>query len=354
MVRVGGMKNLIPALLIAAALAACGKSDTSKTQTTGNPAVAPLAPSAAPEAAAIAGPVVAGFDPAKTPIANATLGAWPYFGLIDGYTRMTKANSAGDAGTVDYLKEANFDRYEFYDGVKLIPVEGRLVSFKAKGKDAAFFEVQKTYERLVKDLGGVTVFEGKGQSLTDNKLKFSDGRHRARYWLEKDEMGVYMVRLPDREIWVEAYHPYPVDNNDYWLTVVEKKTLDPRAKLLGAEEMKTALDTAGHIALYINFDTDKTSIKPDAAPAIAEIVKLMNSNPGLKITVEGHTDNVGAPARNQTLSEGRAAAVVGSLMAQGVAMDRMTPKGFGQTKPIADNGTEDGRAKNRRVELVKR
>jgi outer membrane protein OmpA-like peptidoglycan-associated protein len=83
-------------------------------------------------------------------------------------------------------------------------------------------------------------------------------------------------------------------------------------------------------------------------------VALLNANPDLKLTVEGHTDNVGSPAHNQTLSQGRANAVVGALMAQGIDLGRLQPKGFGQAKPIADNATEGGRAKNRRVELVKR
>lgn len=165
-------------------------------------------------------------------------------------------------------------------------------------------------------------------------------------------MGVYMVRTPTAQIWVEVYQPWD-DDKGYWLTVMETKPLEVTAKLLDAEAMKAALDKDGHIALYINFDTDKTAINPDSQPTVGEIVKLLNANPGLKLEVQGHTDNAGTAAHNQTLSDGRAAAVVGALIAQGVAMDRLTPKGYGQTKPIADNGSEDGRAKNRRVELVK-
>jgi outer membrane protein OmpA-like peptidoglycan-associated protein len=81
---------------------------------------------------------------------------------------------------------------------------------------------------------------------------------------------------------------------------------------------------------------------------------MMKSNPDLKIGVEGHTDNVGTPPSNKTLSEARAKSVVLAIVAQGVPADRISPAGFGQDKPIADNNTEEGRAKNRRVELVKR
>jgi OmpA-OmpF porin, OOP family len=104
----------------------------------------------------------------------------------------------------------------------------------------------------------------------------------------------------------------------------------------------------------INFDTGKASIKPDSEPVIAEIVKLLNNHPDWKMRVEGHTDNVGVKSANMTLSQQRAAAVVTSLVAQGIAPARLTSQGFGDMEPIADNTTEAARAQNRRVEIVKR
>jgi outer membrane protein OmpA-like peptidoglycan-associated protein len=87
---------------------------------------------------------------------------------------------------------------------------------------------------------------------------------------------------------------------------------------------------------------------------VAEVVKLLQASPALRLAVEGHTDNAGTPAHNQQLSEARAQAVVAALAAQGIATSRLQAAGFGQTKPLADNATETGRAQNRRVELVKR
>jgi outer membrane protein OmpA-like peptidoglycan-associated protein len=81
---------------------------------------------------------------------------------------------------------------------------------------------------------------------------------------------------------------------------------------------------------------------------------MMKSNPDLKIGVEGHTDNVGTPASNKTLSEERAKSVVSEIVGQGISSDRLSPSGFGQDKPIADNNTDEGKAKNRRVELVRK
>jgi OOP family OmpA-OmpF porin len=122
---------------------------------------------------------------------------------------------------------------------------------------------------------------------------------------------------------------------------------------LPAGEMKRELDSKGHVALYINFDFDKSDIKPESQPIIDEILKLLKTNPSLNLTVEGHTDNVGAPDYNRRLSDARARSVVAALTAHGIASRRLTAVGFGQEKPVADNGTEAGRAQNRRVELVK-
>ena len=121
-----------------------------------------------------------------------------------------------------------------------------------------------------------------------------------------------------------------------------------------ASDMFEALNRDGHVSLYINFDTGKSVIRDESMPIIDQIVQMLNSNPELKLSVEGHTDNVGSPASNKTLSEARAKSVVSAIVSQGVAADRLSPVGFGQDKPIADNSTDEGRAKNRRVELVKK
>jgi len=121
-----------------------------------------------------------------------------------------------------------------------------------------------------------------------------------------------------------------------------------------AGDMFEALSREGHIALYINFDTGKSAIKPESKPIINQIVDMLKSNPQLKINVEGHTDNVGNQKSNKMLSDARAKAVVAEIIVQGIEAGRLTAIGHGQEKPIADNNTEEGRTKNRRVELVKK
>lgn len=135
--------------------------------------------------------------------------------------------------------------------------------------------------------------------------------------------------------------------------VIEEKPFQLSIKPPQVDELKAALDKDGHVALYINFDFNKATLKPDAQPVIAQVLALLKANPTLKLSIQGHTDSIGAHDYNVTLSQARAAAVVATLKAQGVAAARLTSAGFGPDKPIAPNDTDIGRAKNWRVELVK-
>ncbi|WP_455636354.1 OmpA family protein [Parabacteroides sp.] len=122
----------------------------------------------------------------------------------------------------------------------------------------------------------------------------------------------------------------------------------------GAVPLYDRMMTDGKFITYgITFDVGKSTIKPESMGEINRIVKLMQDNPDLKFSVEGHTDSTGNEATNQTLSDARSKAVVDKLVEMGIAADRLTSSGKGQSNPIADNGTDEGRAKNRRVEFVK-
>jgi outer membrane protein OmpA-like peptidoglycan-associated protein len=160
-------------------------------------------------------------------------------------------------------------------------------------------------------------------------------------------MATMKIAKDGREAWAEI----ACDNNRYSLVIVEKEAL---VQVVTAGDMLAALDKQGFIALDIHFDTAKAVIKPESQPTVDQIVALLKSNPKLKISVEGHTDNVGTLQSNQVLSEARAAAVVEAIVKQGVDRARLASAGFGQSTPVADNRTEEGRAKNRRVELVRK
>ena len=120
-------------------------------------------------------------------------------------------------------------------------------------------------------------------------------------------------------------------------------------------ELKKSLAQSGRARLYgILFDLDSSVIRPESRPVLDEVLALLQGEPGWGLTIEGHTDSSGTDAHNQTLSEQRAAAIKAYLVAGGIAESRLTTVGLGESRPVADNATEVGRALNRRVELVRR
>jgi outer membrane protein OmpA-like peptidoglycan-associated protein len=156
-----------------------------------------------------------------------------------------------------------------------------------------------------------------------------------------------------KKIWVQV----DVNNagEQYTLYVVEEAAMEQKVEFT-AMELAKALNDTGSVALYgILFDTGKATIKPESAKALAPVGDLLKSQAALKLEIQGHTDNVGTAAANLKLSQDRAAAVKAYLLQTfGIAADRLSATGLGDTKPVGDNKTEDGRSKNRRVELVKK
>jgi outer membrane protein OmpA-like peptidoglycan-associated protein len=143
-------------------------------------------------------------------------------------------------------------------------------------------------------------------------------------------------------------------NGYYELDIVEKETLGEETPSV-AREMKKELDLKGQLIVYsILFDFDKYDLKKASTKPVGEIGELLLSFPGLKIEIQGHTDNQGDDEYNLKLSQKRADSVKLYLTSLGVDASRLTAKGYGSTKPVASNNTRDGRAKNRRVVLVER
>lgn len=139
------------------------------------------------------------------------------------------------------------------------------------------------------------------------------------------------------------------------LEVVETKAMETGMVTVDAESMSKDLASSGHVALYgIHFDTGKDVIKAESESTLAEIGRLLKQQRALKLYVVGHTDNAGGYADNMDLSNRRAKAVVSHLGTRyGVEATRLTSVGVGFLAPVASNDGEEGRAKNRRVELVK-
>lgn len=159
-----------------------------------------------------------------------------------------------------------------------------------------------------------------------------------------------VVARGGKETWVEV-RSY---NNMYRLTIVERETMKQEV-VADAAAMGNDINTTGHVSVYgIYFDTGKSDIKPESGAAIAEIAKLLRNNGALNIYVVGHTDNVGSFDSNMKLSKDRADAVAKALITQyGIAAARLKSYGVASLAPVSTNDTEPGRAKNRRVDLVK-
>jgi len=229
---------------------------------------------------------------------------------------------------IDDCEIKDFDSVEFHvkDGREKV-VEGKktYISYVANDDITPPSDTQiiRNYANAIKKIGGTVEF----QSGTDITLKLSKG---------------------GAETWA-AIRTHSGDS--YALTIVEKQAM---VQDVTASDMLDALNKDGFVALYINFDTNRATIKPDSKPIVEQIVILLKENPVLNVSVEGHTDSTGTPARNKTLSQERAQSVVNALTSAGIDKKRLTAVGWGQEKPVADNRTEEGKAKNRRVEIVKK
>ncbi len=121
------------------------------------------------------------------------------------------------------------------------------------------------------------------------------------------------------------------------------------------KEVEQQLAQTGRAEIYgIYFDFNSATPRPESAPVLKEIAQALKDNPGWKLEIDGHTDNVGGDAYNLTLSQRRAEGIKQALITHyGIATDRLRPKGYGASRPKATNDTVEGRALNRRVELVR-
>ncbi len=231
-----------------------------------------------------------------------------------------------------HIQECTDKKYDAYtfaaDTPKATRVEGRIVDTyyrSDEGKEAPSpLAVRRSYEKVLKEAGWTVVYAD-SDTLVETQARNGEER-----WLELANNA----------------------GNFYELLAARKGQLEP--SVTTADGMLNALNQDGHVALQINFDTGKTTIRPDSQTIVGQILLLLQNNPTLRLSVEDHTDNLGPAKSNKSLSDARANAVVAALVAKGIAASRLTATGFGQDLPLADNTTEDGRAKNRRVELVKK
>ena len=229
--------------------------------------------------------------------------------------------------TITNYEKQGFSSYKFRSKPPQT-IEGKYTSIRYRLQDPnqnpGALAIHRNYVNAIKSVGGEVVSTG------------------------NSDFSVLKVTRNGVEVWVEVS---TYSQPDYILYFIERV---PMQQVITADAMAAAIDKDGFIPLDIHFATGKAEILEESRPIIAEIVSLLKKRPTLSIGVEGHTDNTGNPAANKTLSNARAKAVADAIAAAGINASRLNSMGYGQERPIADNRTEEGRAKNRRVELVKR
>jgi OOP family OmpA-OmpF porin len=336
-------------------LGACKRKEAPPAEATPTPPAASTAsptPAGAPASPAdntAATSPVKPFDLQSVPVSSATLPPFPY---VD--------KPAGMDGYHD--TEQQFDRIYVIAGSELRPVEGHYRErwFPLGVAKMSQLEAFRNYDNAFRALGAVRVdavhpADPAFVARNGDKETILKRLHLPNLPSELSE-GVpvyaqYLLRTADRNIWL-SFSIFDSGNNVN-LMVMEEKPMQQSVAFIQADEMANALGKDGHIALYLNFDTDSDAIRPDSKPVVEEIAKLLRTDPQLKLKVEGHTDNSGQAARNRELSRQRAESVVRAVTGLGIDSARLQAAGVGADKPLADNGTEEGRARNRRVELVK-
>jgi OmpA-OmpF porin, OOP family len=235
----------------------------------------------------------------------------PMFGRMPGF--YITDYSVEEFASEDFVDENGNDR----------TVEGKKTTIRYEcDREEAPLKIVRNYVNAARSLGGKS-YEYAGHSAYINIIRGGG------------------------ETWLNVWASPEV----YVLTIVEKGGM---VQEITARWMLEELNSSGRVALHIHFATGKSDILPESLPIVEEIVRLLQENPALQLNVDGHTDDVGSGESNKTLSLDRARAVAGALADRGIDTSRLTPQGYGESQPIADNSTEEGRARNRRVELVRR
>ncbi|MGB5818744.1 MAG: OmpA family protein [Saonia sp.] len=288
---------------------------------------------------------------------------------IKGFSWKNITESKVDIGAYPYItppkgmvidktesKSYEFDKLELFDGNTFFVLDGKVerMSIVMDGdKEWQKYLFDKSISEYLTSIGAKLIF--KGQIAYDLTQKWGDNlndiyKHMHEFYagdVVNGPISIYVLKTAKKKI------GFQVSSNSRTIGVVEDKSFKQTIKKITADDILNEINNRGYATLHINFDTGKSRIKADSYPLVDEIAKMIKTHTDLKISVEGHTDNVGDEIFNMKLSKNRAKSVLTALIDKGVDESRLKSEGFGQTKPIEDNSTEKGKAKNRRVELRK-
>ena len=354
------LSKVFVALSIAATMSSCGSSDhKDQTITSDSTTVITSTTAAAP-------PVTEGqssapvevfkdFDWNNVPKSTADIGAFPYLSAPAGlYIGENDSYSKSKTG---YSTLQDFNMLIMFDGQSFYKAEGKVAKMKYRmvkdNTDYDQYGFDSSVDKYLASIGAKLI----------GKLKLNQAQ--TAFLNKDDELAIHKHIIGD---------PYNVPVRFYALNhssgrimfqvfsntasgetaVVQLAAFEQTIKAPTAMQMKKDIDANGKAILNINFDTDKSNLLSDGQKVVDEILLLMKNNPGLKIAIEGHTDNAGSGDHNKKLSTDRANTILKSLTSRGIASSRLSATGFGAERPLVANDSEANMAKNRRVELVKK
>ena len=288
-------------------------------------------------------PIENGFNIENISVSTADIGVFPFINLPKG------------------LKEMNKPLVREFD-VCFFPIEGIMTPFEGKlyktfvspnqGENFSQHFFEKSMSDYLLSIGAVKVFDGEITKEEYDRYNKKDPN--------KGDEGDIGYAGQNIKFWVlrtkndgNIYVQYISNNAGASLNVLQEAAFEQSITKVTAEEISSDLIEKGKAVLYINFDVDKSTISNDGIETVNEIAVALKKNPTLKISIEGHTDNSGNSTHNKTLSANRAEAVKEKLTSNGIDKNRLSTVGFGSEKPVATNDSEENKAKNRRVELIR-
>ncbi|WP_270088016.1 OmpA family protein [Sphingobacterium sp. SYP-B4668] len=251
--------------------------------------------------------------------------------------------------------QSKFDICFFPINGVMTPFEGKLYKANVgavRGEEYSQRYFEKSMEDYLLSVGAVKVFDGEITREEYDRYNKQDpnkgGSGDMGYWNQNIQF--FIIRSKDKG---NIYIQFTSNNAGGKLNIVQEEAFKQTVTKVTADEIVKDLSETGKSILYINFDVDKSNITAEGREVVIQIAEALQKDKNLIIAIEGHTDNTGDALHNKKLSKDRANAVVDNLIANGIDKARLSAIGFGSEKPLVANNSEENKAKNRRVELIR-
>ena len=288
--------------------------------------------------------IVADFNIEDIPFSTADIGDFPFINLPEGLE--------AHKGAI----EKKFDVCFFPINGIMTPFEGKLYKANVgavRGEEYSQRYFEKSLEDYLLSVGAVQVFDGEITKEEYERYNKQDpnkgGSGDMGYW--DQNIKFFVIRSKEKG---NIYIQFTSNNAGGKLNIVQEEAFKQTITKVSADDIVKDLTEKGKSILYINFDVDKSNITTEGKEVVTQIAEALQKDKNLKISIEGHTDNTGDAVHNKKLSHDRANSVRNALITGGVDKARLSAIGFGSEKPLVTNNSDENKAKNRRVELVKK